>query len=52
LELKESVPTGDDKDGSTTSNGEAGERDVMGVDDVNVKVNPTSNKSKSAKLAK
>jgi hypothetical protein len=52
LELKEAVPTGDDDDGSTTSNGEAGERDVMGVDDVNVKVNATSNKSKSAKQAK
>jgi hypothetical protein len=44
LELKEAVPTG-----------EAREEDVMRVeegDDVNVKVNATSNKSKSAKLAK
>jgi hypothetical protein len=53
---KEAAPTGDDDDdGTTTSNGEAGEEDVMGVeegDDVNVKVNATSNKSKSAKLAK
>jgi hypothetical protein len=30
LELKEAVPTGKDDDGSTTSNGEAGEGDVMG----------------------
>jgi hypothetical protein len=44
--------TGDDDDGSTTSNGEAGEGDVMGVDDVYVKVKATSNKLKSAKLAK
>jgi Tfp pilus assembly protein PilV len=53
---KEAAPTGDDDDdGTTTSNGEAGEEDVMGVeegDNVNVKVNATSNKSKSAKLAK
>jgi hypothetical protein len=52
LELKEVVPTGDDDDSSTTSNEEAGEGDVMDVDDVNVNVNATSNKSKSAKLAK
>jgi hypothetical protein len=53
---KEVAPNGDgDDDGTTTSNGEAGEEDVMGVeegDDVNVKVNATSNKSKSAKLAR
>jgi hypothetical protein len=50
LELKEAAPTGDDDDGTTTSNGEAGEEDVMGVEEgdvnnVNVKVNATSNKS-------
>jgi hypothetical protein len=54
---KKAAPTGDDddNDGTTTSNGEAGEEDVMGVEegnDVNVKVNATCNKSKSAKLAK
>jgi hypothetical protein len=51
---KEAAPTGnDDNDGTTTSNGEAGEEDVMGVEEGNnVKVNATSNKSKSAKLAK
>jgi hypothetical protein len=52
VELKEAVPTGDDDDGSTYSNGEAGEGNVMGVDDVNIKVNAASNKLKSAKLAK
>jgi hypothetical protein len=54
---KEAAPTGDDdNDGTTTSYGEAGEEDVMGVeegdDNVNIKVNATSNKSKLAKLAK
>jgi hypothetical protein len=54
---KEAAPTGDDDDdGTTTSNREAGEEDIMGVeegdDNVNVKVNATSNKSKSANLAK
>jgi hypothetical protein len=49
---KEAAPTGDDvDDGTNTSNGEAGEEDVMGVEE-DVKVNTTSNKSKSAKLAK
>jgi hypothetical protein len=38
----EAVPTSDDDDGSTTSNGEAGEGGVMGVDNLNVKVNATS----------
>jgi hypothetical protein len=57
LELKEAAPTGNNDDGTTTYNGEAGEEDVMGVEegdvnDVNVKVNATSNKSKLAKLAK
>jgi hypothetical protein len=52
---KEAAPTGADDDSTTTFNREAGEEDVMGVeegDNINIKVNATSNKSKSAKLAK
>jgi hypothetical protein len=56
LELKEAIPTGDDSNstGTTTSIGEEGEEDVMGVEegDVNVKVNATSNEAKSSRLAK
>jgi hypothetical protein len=53
---KEAASTGDKDDGTTTTNGEAGEEDVMGDEEgdeeFNVKVNATSNKSKSDKLAK
>jgi hypothetical protein len=56
LELKEAIPTVDNNNGTgtTTSNREEREEDVMGVEegDVNVKVNATSSEAKSAKLAK